>query len=193
MLLWVGLGTPEPGLAKQRHNIGFMAIEAIARKHGFSPWRRRFRGEVCEGMIEGHRIFALKPLTFMNASGEAVQQAASFYKIPPAAITALHDELDLAPGRLRVKRGGGAAGHNGLRSMDQMLGTPEYWRVRLGIGHPGSKEKVLGYVLGDFSKSDQGWLADLLEAVADAAGLLAEGQPEAFMTRIAYRMGEEKA
>ncbi len=129
----------------------------------------------------------------MNASGEAVQQAASFYKIPPEAITAWHDELDLAPGRLRVKRGGGAAGHNGLRSMDQMLGSAGYWRVRLGIGHPGSKEKVLGHVLGDFSKADQGWLADLLEVVADAAGLLAKGQPEAFMTRVAYRTGEEKA
>ena len=128
----------------------------------------------------------------MNASGEAVQQAAAFYRIAPDCITAWHDELDLVPGKIRVKRGGGAAGHNGLRSMDRMLGTQDYWRVRLGIGHPGIKERVLGHVLGDFAKSDQAWLADLLEAVTDAAGLLASGQPEAFMTRVALKTGEEK-
>jgi PTH1 family peptidyl-tRNA hydrolase len=197
VLLWVGLGNPGPAMAKQRHNIGFMAIEAIARHHGFSPWRRRFKGEVAEGTIGRQKILALKPLTYMNASGESVQQAASFYKIPPSHITALHDELDLVPGKVRVKRGGGAAGHNGLRSMDQMLGTQDYWRVRLGIGHPGSKERVTGHVLGDFAKSDQAWLAALLDAVADAAPLLAEGQPEAFMTRVALkteprRTGEER-
>jgi len=193
MRLWVGLGNPEPGMAKQRHNIGFMALDQIARRHGFSPWRRRFKGEVAEGMVGRHKILALKPLTYMNASGEAVQQAAAFYKIPTECITAWHDELDLVPGRLRVKRGGGAAGHNGLRSMDQRLGTPDYWRVRLGIGHPGSKERVTGHVLGDFAKVDQTWLAPLLDEVADAAELLADGQPEAFMTRVALRLGEEKA
>jgi len=197
MLLWVGLGNPEPGMARQRHNIGFMAIDAIARRHGFSPWRRRFKGEVAEGMIGRQKVLALKPLTYMNASGESVQQAASFYKIPTGCITALHDELDLAPGKLRVKRGGGAAGHNGLRSMDQMLGAQDYWRVRLGIGHPGSKERVTGHVLGDFAKVDQAWLATLLDEVADASPLLAEGQPEAFMTRVALRTepgrtGEER-
>jgi PTH1 family peptidyl-tRNA hydrolase len=192
MLLWVGLGNPEPGMARQRHNIGFMAIEAVARRHGFSPWRRRFKGEVAEGMLGRQKVLALKPLTYMNASGESVQQAASFYKIPAGQITALHDELDLVPGKLRVKRGGGAAGHNGLRSMDQMLGTQDYWRVRLGIGHPGSKERVTGHVLGDFAKVDQAWLATLLDEVADAAPLLAEGQPEAFMTRVALRTGEER-
>ena len=193
MLLWTGLGNPEPGMARQRHNIGFMAIEAIARRHGFSPWRKRFRGEFAEGVIAGMRVLALKPLTYMNASGESVQQAAAFYKLPPAAITAFHDELDLAPGRIRVKFGGGAAGHNGLRSMDRMLGTPDYWRVRLGIGHPGIKERVTGHVLGDFAKVDQDWLVPLLDAVADAAPLLAEGlpdtRPEPFMTRVALLVG----
>ncbi len=188
MLLWVGLGNPEPGMARQRHNIGFMALDAIARRHGFSPWRRRFKGEVAEGAIGAHRILALKPLTYMNESGKAVQQAAAFYKIPAECITAWHDELDLMPGRLRIKRGGGAAGHNGLRSMDQMLGTQDYWRVRLGIGHPGSRERVTGHVLGDFAKADQAWLAAMLDELADAAVLLAEGQPEAFMTRVAQRL-----
>ena len=191
MLLWTGLGNPEPGMARQRHNIGFMAIDAIARRHGFSPWRRRFKGEVAEGQIAGQKILALKPLTYMNASGESVQAAAGFFKIPPAAITAFHDELDLDPARVRVKKGGGAAGHNGLRSMDRMLGTPDYWRVRLGIGHPGSKERVTGHVLGDFAKIDLAWLEALLDAVADAAPLLADGQPEQFMTRIALLVGDK--
>ena len=134
MLLWVGLGNPEPGMARQRHNIGFMALDVIAHRHGFSPWRQRFRGWVAEGTVGGERILALKPGTYMNGSGESVQPAAAFFKLEPGAITAFHDELDLAPGKVRVKRGGGAAGHNGLRSMDRCLGTPEYWRVRLGIG-----------------------------------------------------------
>ena len=192
MLLWVGLGNPEPGMARQRHNIGFMALDRIAHRHGFAPWRRRFKGEVAEGMIGRQKVLALKPLTYMNASGVSVQQAASFYKIPAGCITALHDELDLAPGRVRVKRGGGAAGHNGLRSMDQMLGTPEYWRVRLGIGHPGVRERVTGHVLGDFARADQLWLDGLLDDLAEAAPLLAEGHPEAFMTRVARRLSEER-
>jgi PTH1 family peptidyl-tRNA hydrolase len=190
--LWVGLGNPEPGMARQRHNIGFMAIEAIAQRHGFAPWRRRFRGLFAEGMIGGEKILALKPLTYMNDSGEAVQPAAAFFKLSAESVTAFHDELDLAPGRVRVKRGGGAAGHNGLRSMDRLLGTPEYWRVRLGIGHPGSKERVLGHVLGDFSRADQDWLAKLLDAVADAAPLLAADRPEEFMTRLALLTREDK-
>ncbi len=179
-------------MARQRHNIGFMAIDAIASRHGFSPWRQRFRGLAAEGNVGPERVLALKPQTYMNDSGASVQPAAAFYKLDPAAITAFHDELDLAPGRVRVKRGGGAAGHNGLRSMDRVLGTPEYWRVRLGIGHPGHKERVLGHVLGDFAKVDQGWLAELLDAVADAAPLLAAGQPEPFMTRVAL-LTQEKA
>jgi PTH1 family peptidyl-tRNA hydrolase len=185
MLLWVGLGNPEPGMLRQRHNVGFMAIDTIAHHHGFSPWRQRFKGVVAEGTIAGEKILALKPLTYMNGSGEAVQPAAAFYKLEPASITAFHDELDLAPGKVRVKRGGGAAGHNGLRSMDRMLGTQDYWRVRLGIGHPGVKERVLGHVLGDFAKTDQPLLLAMLDAVASAAPLLAGGQAEAFMTKVA--------
>ncbi len=184
-LLWVGLGNPEPGMAANRHNIGFMAIDAIASRHGFSPWRRRFKGVTAEGTLAGARILALKPLTYMNASGESVQEAAAFYKLPTSAITAFHDELDLVPGKVRVKKGGGAAGHNGLRSMDRMLGTQDYWRVRLGIGHPGSKERVLGHVLGNFNKDDATWLSTTLDAVADAAHLLVEGKPGDFMTRVA--------
>ena len=185
MLLWVGLGNPEPGMARNRHNIGFMAIDRIAHRHGFSPWRQRFKGWTAEGTLGGERVLALKPGTYMNLSGESVQAAASFYKIPPADITAFHDELDLAPGKVRVKLGGGAAGHNGLRSMDRMLGTPDYWRVRLGIGHPGHKDRVTGHVLGDFAKADQEWVEALLDAVADAAPLLAAGKPQEFMTKVA--------
>ena len=193
MLLFAGLGNPEPGMLRHRHNIGFMALDRIAARHGFSPWRQRFRGFVAEGNLGPERVLALKPLTYMNASGESVQAAAAFYKLPADAITAFHDELDLAPGRVRVKRGGGAAGHNGLRSMDRQLGTPEYWRVRLGIGHPGDKARVTGHVLGDFGRDDQRWLPELLDAVADAAPLLAAavaktGKPEDFMTRVALLM-----
>jgi len=185
VLLWAGLGNPEPGMARQRHNVGFMAVDRIAARHGFGPWRQRFRGSMAEGSIGGERVFLLKPLIYMNRSGESVQPASAFYKLGPESITAFHDELDLAPGKVRVKRGGGAAGHNGLRSMDRILGTPEYWRVRLGIGHPGSKDRVLGHVLSDFAKADQGWLTAMLDAVADAAPLLAQGRPEEFMTRVA--------
>ncbi len=192
MKLWVGLGNPEPGMLRQRHNIGFMALDVIAHRHGFSPWRNRFKGLVAEGNIGGQKILALKPLTYMNGSGESVQPAAAFFKLAPADITAFHDELDLAPGKVRVKKGGGAAGHNGLRSMDRQLGSPEYWRVRLGIGHPGDKARVTGHVLGDFAKVDQEWLADLLDAVADAAPLLAQDKPEDFMTRVALLTQETR-
>ena len=190
MLLWVGLGNPEPAMARQRHNIGFMAMDRIVRRHGFSPWRQRFRGMAAEGSVGGERVVALKPLTYMNDSGHSVQPAAAFYKVPPEAVTAFHDELDLVPGKVRVKRGGGAAGHNGLRSMDRTLGTPDYWRVRLGIGHPGDRARVLGWVLGDFAKTDAAWLDALLEGVADAAPLLAAGKPEDFMTRMALTAGD---
>jgi PTH1 family peptidyl-tRNA hydrolase len=185
MQLWVGLGNPEPGMARNRHNIGFMAIDVIAIRHGFSPWRQRFKGLVAEGTIGGEKILALKPLTYMNASGESVQAAAAFYKLPTDAITAFHDELDLVPGKVRVKRGGGAAGHNGLRSMDRHLGSQDYWRVRLGIGHPGDKDRVLSYVLGDFGKDDRDWLIRLLDAVADSAALLVTGKANDFMTKVA--------
>ena len=185
MQLWVGLGNPEPGMARQRHNIGFMAVDAIAARHGFTPWRVRFKGLAAEGRIGAQKLVLLKPMTYMNLSGEAVREAAQFYKIPPAEITLFHDELDLAPGKIRVKKGGGNAGHNGLRSTDQQLSTPDYWRVRLGIGHPGDKARVTGWVLGDFSKEDQDWLQPLLRAVADEAPLLTEGRMEDFMTRLA--------
>jgi PTH1 family peptidyl-tRNA hydrolase len=183
--LWVGLGNPEPGMARHRHNIGFMAIDIIADRHGFAPWRRRFSGLVAEGTIGGEKIIALKPLTYMNDSGQSVQPAAAFFKLDPASITVFHDELDLSPGKIRVKHGGGAAGHNGLRSMDQHLATPDYWRVRLGIGHPGDKARVHGWVLGNFAKGDEDWLILTLEAVSDAATLLAQNKTEDFMTKVA--------
>ena len=192
MKLWVGLGNPEPGMLRQRHNIGFMALDRIAHRHGFSPWRNRFKGLVAEGSIGGTKVLALKPMTYMNGSGESVQPAAAFFKLAPADITAFHDELDLAPGKVRVKKGGGAAGHNGLRSMDRQLGSQDYWRVRLGIGHPGDKARVTGHVLGDFAKVDQDWLAALLDAVADAAPLLAADKPEDFMTRVALLTQETR-
>jgi PTH1 family peptidyl-tRNA hydrolase len=189
MLLWVGLGNPEPGMARQRHNIGFMALDVIARRHRFSPWRQRFKGFTADGVIAGQKILALKPMTYMNVSGESVQAAAGFFKIAPEGITVFHDELDLAPGKIRVKRGGGAAGHNGLRSLDQHLAAPDYWRVRLGIGHPGDKNRVTGYVLSDFAKEDLPWLLPCLDAVADNAALLAEQKAEEFMTRVALTTG----
>jgi PTH1 family peptidyl-tRNA hydrolase len=185
VLLWVGLGNPEPGMLRNRHNIGFMALDMIASRHGFGPWRQRFKGVTAEGTIGGQKIIGLKPLTYMNSSGESVQAAAAFFKIPPEDVTLFHDELDLVFGKVRVKRGGGAAGHNGLRSTDRQLGTPDYWRVRLGIGHPGSKERVLGHVLSDFAKAEQPELEEMLAAVSDAAPLLAAGKPEDFMSRVA--------
>lgn len=175
-------------MARNRHNIGFMAVDTVAIRHGFGPWRPRFKGLIAEGSVGGEKVLALKPQTYMNASGESVQAAAAFYKLPLEAITAFHDELDLVPGKVRVKRGGGAAGHNGLRSMDRMLGSPDYWRVRLGIGHPGVKDRVLGHVLGDFAREDRDWLIPLLDAVADAAPLLAAGRAEDFMTKVAAAM-----
>ncbi|AOW47087.1 aminoacyl-tRNA hydrolase [Acetobacter ascendens] len=192
MLLWVGLGNPESSMRRHRHNVGFMAVEAIARKYGFTPWRNRFKGEVAEGRIGGQKVLLLLPMTYMNKSGESVQEAAAFYKIAPENITVFHDELDLAPGRLRIKRGGGAAGHNGLRSTDKMLGTPEYWRVRIGIGHPGAKERVHGWVLGNFTETDrQEWLERLLDRMADAAPLLADGWADQFMTKVALPEGSK--
>lgn len=184
MLLWVGLGNPGSEHAKQRHNIGFMALDAMARRHGFSPWRSKYKGEVAEGSLGGQRILLLKPMTYMNASGDAVQAAAGFHKIPTTDIWAWHDELDLAPGKVRVKKGGGTAGHNGLRDMQRALATPDFGRIRLGIGHPGHKDRVTGHVLGHFAKVDT-WVEPLLDALADAAPLLAQSKPEDFMTRVA--------
>ena len=184
MKLWVGLGNPGAEYASQRHNIGFMAAERIAARHRFSPWRKKFRGEAADGVIAGEKILLLKPLTWMNDSGESVQAALAFHKLAPSDVLVFHDELDLAPGKVRVKQGGGAAGHNGLRSTDRHVGN-DTWRVRLGIGHPGHKDRVQGHVLGNFAKADKAWLDALLDAVADAAPLLAEGRHEDFMTRVA--------
>jgi len=185
MKLWVGLGNPGAEHALQRHNIGFMAADRIAARHNFGPWRRKFRGEAADGTIAGEKILLLKPMTYMNESGASVQAAAAFHKLSPADVLIFHDELDLAPGKVRVKQGGGAAGHNGLRSTDRHVGN-DTWRVRLGIGHPGHKALVHNHVLGNFAKSDRAWLEALLDAVADAAPLLAEGRHEEFMTRVAW-------
>ena len=184
MLLWVGLGNPGSEHAGQRHNIGFMALDAIRRRHGFSPWRSRFKAELADGIIGSRKILLLKPQTFMNLSGEAVKPASAFHKIMPGDIRAWHDELDLAPGKLRLKQGGGTAGHNGLRDMQRALGTADFGRVRLGIGHPGHKDRVSGHVLGGFAK-DEVWVQPLLDALADAAPLLADGLEAEFMTRVA--------
>jgi len=189
MLLWVGLGNPGASYARNRHNIGFLAVERIAAAFGFSAWRKRFNGEVADGLIAGRKVMALKPLTFMNDSGSSVQGAMTFHKITPNGVTVFHDELDLEPGKVRVKKGGGAAGHNGLRSIDSHVGR-EYWRVRLGIGHPGDKARVTGHVLGDFNAADREWLDRLLDALADAAPMLAKGEAEPFMTRVAL-VGKE--
>jgi PTH1 family peptidyl-tRNA hydrolase len=187
MQLFVGLGNPGAKYTGNRHNIGFMAVDAIAADHGFGPWRSKFRGRVAEGSLGGEKVLLLKPETFMNLSGESVAEAARFYKIAPGEITVFHDELDLAPGKLRVKRGGGHAGHNGLRSIHAHLG-PDYARVRLGIGHPGHKDRVAGYVLQDFAKADAGWLDDLMRGIADGAPWLAQGKPDRFQNAVAQRM-----
>jgi len=186
MKLVVGLGNPGDQYARQRHNVGFMAVERIARQHRFESWRKKFQGLVAEGSLGGERFLLLKPQTWMNESGRSVADAARFHKIPPAEIVVFHDELDLAPGKVRVKLGGGTAGHNGLRSIDACLGTKEFRRVRIGIGHPGHKEKVLGHVLGDFAKSEQPWLDQLLDAMADAAPLLMSTDESGFMNRVAF-------
>ncbi|MBV9153319.1 MAG: aminoacyl-tRNA hydrolase [Alphaproteobacteria bacterium] len=187
MRLIVGLGNPGPRYARNRHNIGFMAAEAIARRYGFPAFRDRFKGELSEGVIAGARRLVLRPQTFMNDSGESVLAAMSFYKIAPEDIVVIHDELDLRPGKVRVKRGGGSAGHNGLRSIDAMIG-PDYWRVRIGIGHPGVKELVQPYVLQNFMPDEARLIAaPLLDALAETFPLLLEGAPDAFMSEVARR------
>ena len=187
MKLIVGLGNPGAKYAGNRHNIGFMAVERIAADHGFAPWKRGFQGMLCEGKLGAEKVVLLKPETFMNLSGQSVGEAMRFYKLTPAEITVLHDELDLAPGKVRVKQGGGHAGHNGLRSIHAHIGEA-YGRVRLGIGHPGHRDAVAGYVLHDFAKADQNWLDDLLRGISDGAVALAEGDGARFMNAVALRV-----
>ncbi|WP_131578169.1 aminoacyl-tRNA hydrolase, partial [Paracoccus nototheniae] len=183
MKLIVGLGNPGAKYASNRHNIGFMALDRIAADHGFAPWRPRFQGLTAEGRLGDVRVTLLKPQTFMNLSGQAVGEAVRYLKLSPADVTVLHDELDLAPGKARVKQGGGHAGHNGLRSIHQHLG-PDYGRVRLGIGHPGHKDKVAPYVLSDFAKADQDWLDDLIRGISDGAAWLAAGDGGRFQNAV---------
>src|SRR5260370_36702984 len=183
MRLLVGLGNRGAKYADNRHNIGFAAVDEIARRHGFAPWRRRFQGETAEGVLDHEKIVLLKPTTYMNESGRAVQEAANFFKLAARDITVFQDELELPPAKVRVKIGGGIAGHNGLRSISSHIGN-EYRRVRLGIGHPGIKELVHGHVLSDFAKSDRSWVEALCEAVADNAGLLATDKDSTFQNRV---------
>jgi peptidyl-tRNA hydrolase, PTH1 family len=187
MRLFVGLGNPGAKYARNRHNIGFAAVDEIARRHGFSPWRRRFQGETSEGALGSERVILLKPATFMNESGRAVQEAVNFFKLGAGDVTVFQDELELPPAKLRVKVGGGIAGHNGLRSISSHIGN-DYRRVRLGIGHPGVKELVHAYVLADFAKSDGPWVAALCEAVADNAALLATGPDATFQNKVHLAM-----
>jgi PTH1 family peptidyl-tRNA hydrolase len=184
--LWVGLGNPGAKYAGNRHNIGFMAMDRIAADHGFSPWRKAFQGLVSEGRLGAEKVALLKPETFMNLSGQSVQAAVAFWKLQLADLTVFHDELDLAPGKLRLKQGGGHAGHNGLRSIHGHLGEA-YARVRLGIGHPGHKDAVAAYVLHDFAKADAEWLEDLMRGISDGAEALASGDGQKFMNAVALR------
>ncbi|MEQ9040078.1 MAG: aminoacyl-tRNA hydrolase [Silicimonas sp.] len=192
MKLFVGLGNPGAKYAQNRHNIGFMAVDRIAADHGFGPWRSKFQGSVSEGVMGGEKIILLKPETFMNRSGQSVGEAARFYKVDPSDIVVFHDEIDLAPGKLRVKQGGGHAGHNGLRSLHGHIGDA-YGRVRMGVGHPGHKDAVATYVLKDFSKSDQAWLDDMLRGISDGAAALAQGDTGRFQNAVALRLNPPRS
>ena len=189
MQLWVGLGNPGPQYSMHRHNVGFMAADTIADVHGFGPVQKKFQGWLQEGRIGPEKILLLKPATFMNESGRAVGEALRFYKIGTDALTVFHDELDLAPMKVKVRRGGGLAGHNGLRSIDQHLG-PDFRRVRIGIGHPGHKDKVTGHVLGNYARSEIDPLADMLGAMAAEAEWLARGDDVRFMNEVALRLAD---
>ncbi len=191
MHLLVGLGNPGPRHAGNRHNIGFMAVDEIVRRHSFGPWRARFQGQAAEGRIGRHKVLALKPETYMNESGQAVGAALRFYKLDPAAVTVLYDEIDLRPGKIKAKLDGGNAGHNGLRSIDAHIGK-NYWRVRLGIGHPGDKDLVHAHVLSNFAKAESAWLVPLLDAVAEEMPGLLDGDDSGFMSRVAHRTAPPK-
>jgi PTH1 family peptidyl-tRNA hydrolase len=185
--LLVGLGNPGTRYAGNRHNIGFMAVEAIARRHGFPPWRRRFQGVATEGPLAGEKVLLLLPGTFMNESGLAVAEAAHFYKIGTGDIVVFHDDIDLPPAKVRVKTGGGVAGHNGLRSISEHVGN-DYRRVRIGVGHPGNKDLVQHYVLSDFAKSESGWVEAMIAIVADNADLIARGEDASFQNKVHLAM-----
>ena len=184
MQLFVGLGNPGDRYARNRHNIGFMAVDAIIRRHGFAAERSRFQGQVSEGQLAGDKILALKPMTYMNESGRSVGEAVRFYKLAAEDVVVFYDEIDLVAGKMRVKRGGGLAGHNGLRSIKAYIGE-DFRRIRLGIGHPGHKDRVHGHVLSDFAKADHDWLDPLIDAVAEAAPLLAKRDDPGFATKVA--------
>jgi len=184
MLLFAGLGNPGAKYADNRHNVGFMAADAIARRHSFSPWSKKFQGLIAEGTIAGEKIILIKPQTFMNLSGQSVGEALRFYKLELSALTVFYDEIDLAEGKLRIKTGGGAGGHNGIRSIDGHVGNA-YRRVRIGVGHPGVKEMVQHHVLGDFAKADREWLDPLLDAIADNAAMIVKGDESGFMNKAA--------
>ncbi|UAB89504.1 aminoacyl-tRNA hydrolase [Ruegeria sp. SCSIO 43209] len=186
MKLFVGLGNPGTKYARNRHNIGFMALDRIAEDHGFGPWKSKFQAEIAEGRLGGEKVLLVKPQTFMNRSGQSVGEAMRFYKLDSTDVTVFHDELDLAPGKVRVKAGGGHAGHNGLRSIHDHI-SPAYDRVRLGIGHPGRKEMVSPYVLSDFAKADADWLDDVLRGVSDGATYLVNNEGGKFMNAVALR------
>jgi PTH1 family peptidyl-tRNA hydrolase len=192
MKLFVGLGNPGSQYARHRHNVGFMALDAIAERHGLGPWKRRFKGVVSEGSIAGKRVVLLKPQTYMNDSGQSVGEAMRYLKIAEGDAYVFHDEIDLAPGKLKVKTGGGNAGHNGLRSISAHVGN-DYVRVRIGVGHPGHKDRVQGYVLHDFAKADLAWLEPMLDAIAGAAGRLASGDEARFLTDVARVLQQEDA
>ncbi|GFE63102.1 aminoacyl-tRNA hydrolase [Litoreibacter roseus] len=192
MKLFVGLGNPGAKYAQNRHNIGFMAVDQIAQNHGFSSWKKKFQGQISEGRLGSDKIVLLKPETFMNRSGQSVGEAMRFYKLDSTDITVFHDEIDLAPSKVRVKAGGGHAGHNGLRSIHEHIG-PHYDRVRLGVGHPGHKDKVPGYVLHDFPKSDRDWLDDVIRGIGDGAPHLADGDSGRFMNAVALRVAPPRS
>ena len=184
MLFIFGLGNPGSGYANNRHNVGFMAVDEIVRRHGLSAARARFQSETFEGVIAGVKVMALKPTTFMNNSGNAIGAAMRYYKLDPDDILVIHDELDLDAGRIKVKTGGGSAGHKGIRSITAHIG-PDFHRLRIGIAHPGDKASVIGHVLDNFAKSDKIWLDPMIDAIADAMPLLARGDAPGFMTRVA--------
>lgn len=186
MRLFVGLGNPGQKYAMHRHNVGYMAVDRIASDHRFSPWRQKFQGVISEGRLGSEKIVLLKPETFMNLSGQSVGEAMRFFKLDPADVTVFHDEIDLAPGKCRVKTGGGHAGHNGLRSLHAHIGD-DYRRVRIGVGHPGHKDRVPGYVLSDFAKAERDWLEDLLRGISDGAAALAAGDAARFANAVALR------